>query len=252
MLFPISIGRERVYAVWDDHDFLWDGATGAFDGASHEHKGKMSLSGRFHREFRRTLRSGFDSTHNFPASSEDSVFWHGSQPSPQIETVSLGDSLSLHLMDLRSFRTLPSGMINKSSKLLGLKQQKYFETQINDKPEKIHILASSSTLAEWKKGYSDDFYWLMNLAKKNRVIVLSGDIHRNDTDLFKTSDSGNYLFEFTSSGAAVKTFVTMGKTQQNYGLLEISNKKIASKFFHFSEEQSALSRVIDISTWKLV
>ena len=78
------------------------------------------------------------------------------------------------------------------------------------------------------------------LAAKQRLLVLSGDIHRNQTDAFFTS--GWPLHEATSSGAAVKDAVVVGTTLQNFGLLEIEPDTVTIRLFNKTGEETKKAR----------
>lgn len=78
-------------------------------------------------------------------------------------------------------------------------------------------------------------------------MVLSGDIHRNESDAFHTG--GWPLHEATSSGAAVRDAVVVGKTQENHGLLEIEGDRVTTSLFARNQRQSRWSRSIHRQSW---
>ncbi|HET6789520.1 MAG TPA: hypothetical protein VFH49_16260, partial [Aquabacterium sp.] len=113
-------------------------------------------------------------------------------------------------------------------------------------PQALHLLASGTTLAGWKR-YARDLSWLHQLASQQRMLVLSGDIHRNEVDAFHTG--GWPLHEVTSSGAAVRDAVIAGAMQQNFGLLEIDADVVQARLFRKGAQQKALARTYDRQTW---
>jgi alkaline phosphatase D len=77
------------------------------------------------------------------------------------------------------------------------------------------------------------------------MLMLSGDIHRNEIDAFYTG--GWPLHEATSSGAAVRDAVLAGAERQNHGLLDIDVQSVTISLYKRGqlEQQRVLSRL----TW---
>jgi alkaline phosphatase D len=126
--------------------------------------------------------------------------------------------------------------------------QKYqFQMAMRAAPDAVHLLASGSTAASYKRHYALDWQWLLDQAAAQRTLILSGDIHRNESDAFFTG--GFPLHEATSSGAAVKDAVVVGKRQRNYGLLDIDNDRIAISLFANNQLETKWSRVLSRSAW---
>lgn len=119
-----------------------------------------------------------------------------------------------------------------------------FSAAISAAPDAVHLVASASTLAGWQR-YTRDRQWLNGLAAKQRLLVLSGDIHRNELDAFYTG--GWPLHEATSSGAAVKDAVVVGAERQNYGLLDIDTDVVTVSLFNKNKLEQ--SRTLNRATW---
>jgi len=77
------------------------------------------------------------------------------------------------------------------------------------------------------------------------MLVLSGDIHRNQLDGFYAGKLP--LHEATSSGVAVKDAVVIGTRRQNYCLVDISAETVTMRLFAKNVEKER--RVIDRTTW---
>jgi alkaline phosphatase D len=93
-----------VEAIWDDHDFLWDGATGGDRGTRTVHGGKIRLATAFLEAFRAALRQQF-APGSFPSTPNDAAFWNMQQPALTTPSLPLAPGLWLHLSDGRSHRT---------------------------------------------------------------------------------------------------------------------------------------------------
>jgi len=241
-----QLGPGRVFSIWDDHDFLWNDAAGAAYRNVPLQRNKIRLSTAFHEAFRQALALGLPSK-CFPTVYSDPVFWNPHQPALRTDSIALSDQIVLHLCDVRSFRTNTFLVPESKRTILGAEQRRQIEAALlSSAPDAIHLLASGSTLAAWKR-YAKDLGWLHGLAKEHRMIVLSGDIHRNDVDAFYTG--GFPLHEVTSSGAAVRDAVTIGAQQQNFGFVEISGTDTIARLFHFNAREKFLDRDFDNATW---
>jgi alkaline phosphatase D len=231
-----------VYAIWDDHDFLWNGACGAE--VHPVHSGKVRLSTAFHEAFRAALRQGL-APGSFPASYNDPRFWDMTQAPLTTPSIALPDDVWLHLSDGRSHRTRTFLMSHAKRTLLGRAQKDQFALAIGGAPNGLHLWASGSTVAGYQP-YTRDLDWLKAMAAQQRMLVLSGDIHRNDLDAFYTG--GLALHEATSSGAGVRDAVVVGATLRNYGLLDIDAAQVTIRLFK-RNNQLELQRVLDRQTW---
>ena len=71
-----SLGPERTFSIWDDHDFLWNDETGAEAWADPSKRSKIVLSSAFQAAFRSALAAGLKPG-SFPGAYNDAVFWQG-------------------------------------------------------------------------------------------------------------------------------------------------------------------------------
>jgi alkaline phosphatase D len=242
-----SMKPNRVWSIWDDHDFLWNDATGHQASISAQHKGKVRLTTAFQEAFRFALSSGL-SNGSYPSVYNDPKFWNPTQSELETPSAQLAPDLWLHLSDGRTNRTEFWPVPESKRHLLGITQRRLFESRINEASEdSVHLFASGSIAGAYKQNYAADWKWLTKIASENKVLVLSGDIHRNETDAFFTN--GFPLHEATSSGAAVKDAVLVGQTRRNYGLLDISSTEVQVRLFADNKEESKWSRKLSRSTW---
>lgn len=231
----------HVHAIWDDHDFLWNDAMGA---EVHPlHRGKLRLSTAFLEAFRAALAQRF-APGSFPTGSDDARFWDPHQPPLATPSLRLAPALWLHLTDGRSWRTRTWLLAEAKRTLFGAAQRDHFAAAIGAAPEAVHLWASGSTLAGYQR-YSRDWDWLLALAARQRLLVLSGDIHKNNLDAFHTG--GWPLHEATSSGAAVKDAVILGRARRNFGIVDVNDDRVAIELFR--QNALELRRVIDRTRW---
>jgi alkaline phosphatase D len=239
----------RVFSIWDDHDFLWNDMYGASAEGKPIQREKVRITTAFQKAFRSALAQSF-AENSFPNSYDDSVFWDQGEPPLATPSIELGEDVWLHLCDARSFRTSKNFVAKDKRTILGSVQRQKVEAAVTAAvkaaPNSVHLIASGSTLASWNK-YPQDMQWLLQLASANRLMVLSGDIHKNHRDLFQTA--GLPLHELTSSGAAIRSLVVIGDEQQNFGYIDIDASKIDARFFHFGQRQTALDRTYDRGSW---
>lgn len=240
-----SMGKGRVWSVWDDHDFLWNDALGAEARKSVFHAGKIPISTSLQEAFRKALGDGL-AAGSFPSSPGPIPKPGGAGSALATPSIQLSKDVWLHLADVRSWRTKTWLIPGKDKTILGKAQRAQFQTAIQAHPEAIHLFASGSTCAAYKK-YDTDWAWLLGLAAKQRLLVLSGDIHRNDSDAFFTG--GLPLHEVTSSGAAVRKVVVVGKRLRNYGLVDIDGSTLSFSLFSDNRLNKRLTRTLNRSTW---
>jgi alkaline phosphatase D len=234
-----------VHSIWDDHDFLWDNALGAEVAKQPQVDGpaKIRLSTACQEAFRAALAQGGT---GFPTDPSDGRLWDANQPPLATPSLPLAPDLWLHLLDGRSVRTRTWLLAESKRTQFGDAQKARIGAAVSAAPEAIHLMASGSTVAGWQR-YARDRQWLDALAAKQRLLVLSGDIHRNQTDAFFTP--GWPLHEATSSGAAVKDAVVIGSTLQNFGLLEIEPDTVTIRLFNKTGEEKAKARTLARATW---
>lgn len=236
-----QLGPNRVHAIWDDHDFLWDDANGAELAGHPAHREKIAMSSAFFTVFRRCLQGA-----PWPATYRDAVFW---QADAVLATpsIALEPDIWLHLSDGRSARTHKGWPRPEAQRaLLGSAQRSLLGQRIEAAPEALHLLASGSTLSAWRR-YPADWQWLLDVSASRRVLVLSGDIHRNETDAFFTN--GRFpLHEATSSGAAIKDTVVIGKPRRNFGLLQVDPDQVQWRLFSHRDEEAPKRRTLSRAT----
>lgn len=236
-----SIPRGHVYSIWDDHDFLWNDANGGDVREIPAQQQKIHISTAFQRAFRHALAHGLEDG-SFPINPADLAVNASPLETPSIQ---LAENIWLHLCDVRSFRTR-TWLISDAC-LLGSVQRSQILQAVQHAPEAVHLLATGSPIASWKK-YATDLKWLLDMASQYKVLALSGDIHRNAVDIFQTQS--RWLYEATSSGAAVCTGVFLGSEQQNFGLLDIQTDCIQVRLFHFNQEEPELARTYHLNQWQ--
>lgn len=214
----------QTYAIWDDHDFLWNGAAG--DALPQiVFRDHIRATRALLRIFRETLASRNPAS--FPGKPTDARLHVPYESPPGNTTVELDDTACLHLTDGRSFR-------NKHH-LLGSAQRSQIAAEMQKWPDRIHLVASGSVFNgdrgdRWS-AFPEDFEWLKAMAVNHRIVVLSGDVHENRIPPpFKVA-GGHDILEITSSGAAVGTLVAMGKQKHNFGLVEIASGSIVLSTF---------------------
>ncbi|MEW6706317.1 MAG: hypothetical protein AB1430_15840 [Pseudomonadota bacterium] len=232
----------RVHAIWDDHDFLWNDALGAE--VHPVHSGKLRLSTAFLEAFRAALAQGL-APGSFPSAYNDPAFWNANQPPLRTPSIALQPDVWLHLADVRSLRTRTWLLSEHKRTLFGTAQRATFEAAIRAAPaHALHLWATGSTIAGYQR-YTRDLAWLLQLAHDHRMLVLSGDIHRNNLDAFYTG--GLPLHEATSSGAAVRDAVVVGAACRNHGLLDIDAQALTLQLF--KRRSLEARRVLDRVSW---
>jgi len=241
-----SMPAGSVWATWDDHDFLWNDALGAVAAANPQHAPKIRMSTALHEAYRRTLGLGL-AAGSFPESYAAPELWNVNQPVLETPSFWLSDDVMLHLADVRTWRTGTWLVPKNVCTLLGAPQRAAFDAAMDAGPNAVHLFASGSVCADYKVGYAADWSWLLGRAAVGRTLVLSGDIHRNESDAFYTG--GWPLHEATSSGVAVKDAVTVGQTCRNYGLVDIDNKHVSFSFFAENQLEPLHSRTLSRKTW---
>lgn len=243
-----SLPAGRVFSIWDDHDFLWDNAMGALIGKDPAYQGKIRLSTAFHEAFRAALAAGATDG-AFPASYADPIFWNADASALATPSLQLVDGTWLHLSDGRTYRTSNSRLVPETKRhLFGAAQRARFAQRMAaSAPGSVHLFASGSTSGDFKGGYPNDWHWLLDQAAQRRVLMLSGDIHRNASDAFYTQ--GLPLHEATSSGAAVKDAVVIGARRRNYGIVEVQDSTVAFRLYADDQLEPAKSRTLSRATW---
>lgn len=233
--FKAVLRGHKVHALWDDHDFAWNSARGGGDedGKFHVRPPVRALSRRHFQQFRDALETP-DAPYPANPAPDGNVpvdAYIGIQ-----DRASLADGVLLHLLDGRSFREAPGGH------LLGRAQRDELEAALV--PDRVHVIASATTLKDWKRDHRDDYRWLLELSESRRILVLSGDVHEPD---FRTR--GARLHEATASALAQPPGVTaiLGKRTQVFGLLSIAADALTVELFHRGQRIDLLR--IDRESW---
>lgn len=218
----------RSYAIWDDHDFLWNDTNKAPVIHQPQHRGKMQISISLMREFRRVL-----ATHDvslFPANGGDARVWQdwidGDAWKP------LGSSSVPLEPDGRSWLHLTDGRSWRDRKhLLGASQRAVLEKEFGDlRSDALHVIASGSTFDQgdcWTH-FPTDGQWLLDRLQGRGWLMLSGDIHYNNYRVHGDANKGQ-LVEATASGAAIHWLlnkVVPGKEVCNFGLVELTTDQM--------------------------
>lgn len=232
----------HVHAIWDDHDFLWNDVQGV-EALAQQHGEKIRISTAFFEAFRAALAQGL-AAGSYPAIVNDARFWDTAQPELTTPSIALAPDLWLHLSDGRTHRTRTWRLRESQRTIFGAAQRDRFAQAVVAQPQALHLWASGSTIGGYQH-YPLDLDWLEGLAANQRLLVLSGDIHRNRLDGFFTG--GYPLHEATSSGAAVRDAVAIGAERQNYGLLDIDANTVTIRLF--KREHLEEQRVLDRQTW---
>jgi phosphodiesterase/alkaline phosphatase D-like protein len=210
----------RTYAIWDDHDFLWNNACGAdIMGGALEQLVYPS---------RALFAAWCDALQGKPFPEKPPAFDQATRP-PGYRHVDLGLNVHLHLTDGRTWRA------GDDSALLGMEQLAAIERQMEQTgPGATHLLASGSVVERRTREAwvhcGAEYEQLHRIAAKHNILVLSGDVHDNQLCAYRL-DGGRNLFEATASGAALRTLVHFGSLQRNYGLLDIDAENLHIQVF---------------------
>lgn len=230
-------------AIWDDHDFLWDESYGERAIEKVVYRENIRISRALFNAFCRTLDARL-APGSFPSAYNDTRINQPDEPPPGYRHKALAPDLHLHLTDGRSWRI--------GRDLLGAAQRTQIEARLASAPTAVHLIASGSVVqadddARWAE--FDDHAWLLALARRHKILVLSGDIHANR---FKSTNlgDGHWLHDATASGAAVCKLVGVGSKCQNYGLLSTDPATLRLDFFSHGTPDSVGSWAIDRNTWK--
>jgi len=219
-------GGRRVFAIQDDHDFLWHDAAGADIDRDPTQRDKLEPSRVLFQLFRQALTD----VGSFPARLDDITPPAGSDVTPLYESLPLRDDVWLHLTDGRSQRTETWLVPQDKRALLGGAQLDAIATAVaTADPSAVHFVASGSTSSAWKR-YLRDWTALGAIAARHRLLMLSGDVHHN---AFAThiEPQGWPLHEATSSGAAMRDAVVYGSEVENFAVAEIDPLEVRIRFF---------------------
>jgi hypothetical protein len=216
----LSTMNLRTYAIWDDHDFLWNNACGAdIMGTPRE---------RLVYPSRALFAAWCDALQGKPFPPVPPAFDQATRP-PGYRHVDLGLDVHLHLTDGRTWRA------GDDSALLGSEQLTAIEERMEQiGPGATHLLASASVVERRTREAwvhcPTEYERLHRMAQRHNILVLSGDVHDTQLCAYRL-DGGRNMFEVTASGAALRTLVYFGSLQRNYGLLDIDAENLHIQLF---------------------
>jgi alkaline phosphatase D len=237
-------GGRRVFAVWDDEDFLWHGAAGADIVQGAEHLDKLEPSRVLFQCFQQALVD----VGSFPARLDEITPPSPPETGPLHESLALQDDVWLHLSDGRSQRTGTWRVPHAQRALLGMPQLDAMATAIDaSTPGSLHLLASGSTSCDWKH-YPREWAALGRLAARRRLLMLSGGLQVNAFASYVDAP-GWPLHEATASGAAMRDAVLYGAEVENFAMAEIGSDDVRIRFF--DREGETASRRIQREDWHL-
>lgn len=227
-----------VHAMWDDHDFLWDGSCGANAMDNPAQHGHVHASRALFSAWQGALSGA-------PFPGQPPTFGPAT-PAPGYRHVDLGEGVHLHLTDGRSWRRQGWG----GNELLGRQQLDAIEqAMLAAGHGATHLLASSTTVnrgESWKSWSRPEHERLLALARTHNIVVLSGDVHEagvHDHD----AGGARRLHEVIASGAALKKAVVAGGRRRNWGLLRIDPAHLTAQVY--SMGVAGTPRVIDRQHW---
>lgn len=239
----VQQSRLSTYAIWDDHDFLWNGACGLDVAGQPQWSHLVPPSRAVFAAFREALRARLANGSYPPAP----FAWRPDVPEPGYGNVALARRVLLHLTDGRSYKSRRG-----KGPLLGTAQLDALEAACDAAdPATVHLIASGVVFdarnGETWLDHQHEYDRLQALAGRHRILVLSGDIHDNNLAGYDLA-GGRRMFEATSSGAALCTAVTAGTLQRNWGLLEIDDEAVEIEIFKSGVVQ--YRGRIDRATWR--
>lgn len=233
----------QTYAIWDDHDFLWNNAQGG-SLSSNVYGGLIRSSRALFNTYRRAL-AGRDPA-QFPSNPNDPSLWRQPEPAPSYNSVDLPDDVCLHFTDGRSYKDRHT--------LLGTNQRSMLLEAIQDRPEALHLIASGivvtgSRREERWQAYEDDYTWLTEVAKTHQLMVLSGDVHENRFTPVHIKDQQS-LYDITASGAAIRFPLRWpGQATENFAILDITATEVVVYQASGGAQPTVVARV-SRQTWK--
>ncbi|WP_295374582.1 alkaline phosphatase D family protein [uncultured Pseudacidovorax sp.] len=236
--FRALVAGVRTHAIWDDHDFLWNNARGADLAAGPQWREHLAYSRCLFRAFRDALAAS-PGPGRMPAF--DSIDHTRPPPAPGYQRLRLAEDVVLHLTDGRSFK---AG--NGSKALLGQPQMSELVAGCDD-PQAVHLVASGVVFERdtWLANGADrgetwadcpqEHDQLLALAAQRRLLLLSGDIHRNAFRRYQRYAGETCLFEATASGAALPAWMMASRnptTLHHWGLATVHADRVEVGLYH--------------------
>lgn len=237
------------FAIWDDHDFLWNECYEERAIRRKRYTGLIRASNALFKAYCEDLEGRAP----FPATDNDALLWAPQEPPPGYRCIALDvqglPPLRLHLSDGRSWRV--------GRQLLGVDQRRQIEQAMDDSPPgSLHLLATGSVLERHKGdhwGQFDELAWLRALARRHRIAALSGDIHDVDFHALETDTTAQgsltALYDFTASGAAIRKGISAGSACQHYALLEIGAEALECRWYSFGQRADMPWVRLRLSDW---
>lgn len=236
--FRALVAQVPTSAIWDDHDFLWNNACGADLAADPQWRDHLAYSRCLFSAFRAALaaRPGPGRMPLF-----ETIDHTRPPPAPGYQRVPLADGVVLHLTDGRSFK---AGNGHKA--LLGQPQMAALIAGCAE-PQAIHIVASGVVFERdtWLANSADqgetwadchqEHDQLLALAAQRRLLLLSGDIHRNAFRRYQRYAGETCLFEATASGAALPAWMMTSRnptTLHHWGLATVHDDRVEVGLYH--------------------
>ena len=230
--FRALIATTPFMATWDDHDFSPNDARGA-DASNMMREESRAL---FHKYMARSV----------------------GLTNPDIYASHEIGNVKVIMLDARYYseRADPK---RPAATLLGKPQENWLWRQL-DHDRRYTVIGAGATLGPNEKDRKfetwrsyRDFYarFLEQIAKRRRVMVVSGDIHRN-----AVTDHGGF-FEVTSSGIGRLEIIQkkpkqiLGQPLDNYGLITFS-EKFVDVALHGRRASDQISARIDSERWRAV
>lgn len=204
--------------IWDDHDFAWNDTRGlGIEKHYAVNREKRLIAQGLFRQFQGACQNADRATYPALPSLGDLL---GAKEQGIQSSFDRGD-VRFVMLDGRSYREDPN--LAPDADLHGYAQREWLREQIVDW-DGLVVIGSGSVLTGSGESWGEyrDYRWLLDTAKK-RVVVLSGDIHKN---VLPTRHSGS-VYEVTSSGAARPG---LGGARGNFGVLEVGEEISATLY----------------------
>lgn len=231
----------QVGMIWDDHDFAWNNARGLgserYFAVNSERR--LIAQGLF-RQFRAACLAADAST--YPAQPALATLLAAAEEG--IQSSFDRDDVRFIMLDGRSYREDPN--MAPDADLHGYAQRTWLAQQMATW-DGLVVISSGSVLTGSEESWSKylDYAWLLGLAK-GRVVVLSGDIHKN---VLPVRHSGS-VFEVTASGGARPglggLLDHLGGARGNFGMLnvgEVAGEDVSATLYSPDNPFGASARI---------